>query len=286
MRQPRLGRDLAELRTDLSADLGFHQLTGNQRDRLPDEILKPTIAHLRDDIGNRHALTFGHRGVLLHVDCEQPTSSAPRWPTLAAVDLPGARYTTSTDVTRLVADPLIYMRRDGRSVLEVRRELVEVEYDAVLELRYLWHREDFGRSHRGRDLSDAGPRGRRTRRCARDRGDRRRLHDRNCPSGTHDGGSEISQEFVRPECRGAGLGGALTAQAIRVAGDAAPQVWICAERDNRPRRLYQRLGFRRVVETGIAILPPSDRPREPRPNCCPGALAGTELRLLFRRPLA
>ena len=30
---------------------------------------------------------------------EQPTSSAPRWPTLAAVDLPGARYTTSTDVT-------------------------------------------------------------------------------------------------------------------------------------------------------------------------------------------
>lgn len=103
---------------------------------------------------------------------------------------------------------------------------------------------------------------------------------------THDGGSEISQEFVRPECRGAGLGGALTAQAIRVAGDAAPQVWICAERDNRPRRLYQRLGFRRVVETGIAILPPSDRPREPRPNCCPGALAGTELRLLFRRPLA
>ena len=49
---------------------------------------------------------------------------------------------------------------------------------------------------------------------------------------------------------------ALTAQAIRVASEAAPQVWICAERDNRPRRLYQRLGFRPVIETGTAILPP------------------------------
>jgi hypothetical protein len=43
-----------------------------------------------------------------------------------------------------MADPLIYMRHDGRTVLEGRRELVEVEYDAVLELRHLWHREDFG----------------------------------------------------------------------------------------------------------------------------------------------
>jgi hypothetical protein len=38
--------------------------------------------------------------------------------------------------------------------------------------------------------------------------------------------------------------------------DAAPDVWICAERDNRPRRLYERLGFVAVVETGVAILPP------------------------------
>jgi hypothetical protein len=68
MRQPRLGRDLAELRADLGADLGLHQLAGDQRDRLAHEILEPTVAHLGDDIGNRHALTFGHRGCLLHVD--------------------------------------------------------------------------------------------------------------------------------------------------------------------------------------------------------------------------
>jgi GNAT superfamily N-acetyltransferase len=73
---------------------------------------------------------------------------------------------------------------------------------------------------------------------------------------TDDGGSEVAQIFVRPERRGAGLGGALTARAIRLGADAAPDVWLCAERDDRPRRLYERLGFRAVVETGVAILPP------------------------------
>lgn len=73
---------------------------------------------------------------------------------------------------------------------------------------------------------------------------------------THDGGSEVTQVFVRPERRGAGLGGALTARAIGVGADAAPDVWICAERCGRPRRLYERLGFRAVIETGVAILPP------------------------------
>ena len=73
---------------------------------------------------------------------------------------------------------------------------------------------------------------------------------------THDGGSEVSEVFVHPERRGAGLGGALTARAIGLAADTAPEVWICADRDDRPRRLYERLGFRVVVETGVAILLP------------------------------
>ena len=70
MRQPGLRRDLAKPSTNLGADLGFHQLASDDRDRLPDEILKPPVADPRDDIGNRrHALTFGHRGVSIHVDC-------------------------------------------------------------------------------------------------------------------------------------------------------------------------------------------------------------------------
>ncbi len=67
MRHTRLRRDLAEPRADLITDLGLHQLARDQRNRLPHEILKPTIAHLRNDLGNRHALTFGHRGVSIRL---------------------------------------------------------------------------------------------------------------------------------------------------------------------------------------------------------------------------
>jgi GNAT superfamily N-acetyltransferase len=73
---------------------------------------------------------------------------------------------------------------------------------------------------------------------------------------THDGGSEVSGEFVHPKRRGARLGGALTSRAIGLGADAALDVWISADRDGRPRRLYERLGFRVVVETGVAILLP------------------------------
>jgi ribosomal protein S18 acetylase RimI-like enzyme len=162
-----------------------------------------------------------------------------------------------------IANPLIYMRHDGRPVPQAGRELVEVDFDAVLELREIWHREDFGdhtetkafweQAREVAELADVRVI------AATDSGD---------PTGfaeveTHDGGSEITQVFVRPECRGVGVGRALTAHAIRVASNAAPEVWICAERDNRPRRLYQRLGFRPVIETGTAILPPKNRSPEP-----------------------
>ena len=43
-----------------------------------------------------------------------------------------------------VADPLIFMLHDGRALPEDRARLVEVDYDAVTELRGIWHREGFG----------------------------------------------------------------------------------------------------------------------------------------------
>jgi hypothetical protein len=75
VREPVIRRHLAELGTDLRRDLRLHQLPGDQNDRLPHEILKPPITNLRDDIGSRHPLTLGHRGVSFSSDSVvEPTS--------------------------------------------------------------------------------------------------------------------------------------------------------------------------------------------------------------------
>jgi GNAT superfamily N-acetyltransferase len=155
-----------------------------------------------------------------------------------------------------IANQLVFMLHGARVPAEGLGELVEVDFDAVRELRDIWHREDFGehteteafytQAREVAELADV---------CVIAAVEEGR------PIGfaeveTHDGGSEVTQVFVRPERRGAGLGGALTARAIGVAANAAPDVWICAGRDGRPRRLYERLGFRAVIETGVAILPP------------------------------
>jgi hypothetical protein len=97
MRGADIGRDLAELRPDLRGDLRVHHLAGDQRDRLAHEILKPTIHRLGDDIGNRHALTFGHRGVSNRLTA----GTADEFGATVA-DPPGStnptlRYTTSTE---------------------------------------------------------------------------------------------------------------------------------------------------------------------------------------------
>ncbi len=162
-----------------------------------------------------------------------------------------------------LAVPLIYMLHDGRTPAEVGAELSEVDYDAVRELRDRWHREDFG-EHSDTDAFHAQARE------VAELADVRVITAMQAgrPIGfaqveTHDGGSEIAQVYVTPERRGTGLGTALTAGAIAVAASAAPDVWICAERDDRPRRLYERLGFRAVVETGDAILVPGSAQSPP-----------------------
>jgi ribosomal protein S18 acetylase RimI-like enzyme len=154
-----------------------------------------------------------------------------------------------------VAASLVFLLHDGRELAEGGGELVEVDYDEVRELRDIWHREDFG----GHEQTEA------FHTQARELAELAAVRVLAAVQGrlvgfaqveTHDVGSEVTQVFVRPECRGAGLGGTLTAQAIRVGAEAAPEVWICAERDDRPRRLYEQLGFQLVVETGVAILLP------------------------------
>ena len=156
-----------------------------------------------------------------------------------------------------MATPLVYLLHDRRPVPQALGDLVEVDYDLVRELRDLWHREDFG-EHTEAETFHA--QAREVAELAEARVVAAMEEGR--PIGfaqveTHDGGSEVSGVFVHPEHRGAGLGRALTSRAIGLGADAAPEVWICADRDGRPRRLYERLGFRVVVETGVAIVLPT-----------------------------
>jgi ribosomal protein S18 acetylase RimI-like enzyme len=155
-----------------------------------------------------------------------------------------------------VAAPLVFLLHDGRERSEGGGELIEVDYDEVRELRDIWHREDFGQHEQteafhaqARELAELAD----VRVLAAVQQGRLLGF---AQVETHDGGSEVTQVFVRPECRGVGLGGTLTVRAIRVGAAAAPDVWICAERDARPRKLYEQLGFLVVVETGVAILLP------------------------------
>jgi hypothetical protein len=98
MRHPRLWRDLTQLRADLGADLGLHQLRGDHRDRLTHEITVLACEHASNDISGSHPSTFGHRGAPSHRSAGTDRRAwTPRW----SEPLRGARYTTSTDMTRL-----------------------------------------------------------------------------------------------------------------------------------------------------------------------------------------
>ena len=61
---------------------------------------------------------------------------------------------------------------------------------------------------------------------------------------TGGGTAEVEQVYMRPSLRGRGTGGALVAAAARAAG--ASETFIVADDEGDPKRLYERLGFRRV----------------------------------------
>lgn len=126
-------------------------------------------------------------------------------------------------------------------------DIREVHYDAVAHLRNAWHREDFPdvdptEFHAQQREALAGG----TRVLA--------LHDEEGhPIGfaaLDPGGDqiEIGAVYVLPDYRGHGRGTTLTAAAIKAA-EGCRHMWICADAEGRPRHLYERLGFRPVLET-------------------------------------
>lgn len=121
----------------------------------------------------------------------------------------------------------------------------EVPYDAVQDLRFDWHREDFpdlDPDHylaAQKQIAEAD-----ARLDARVFTIRRAGAPVAYAQVDHVGGiAEVAQVYVSPDHRGAGLGTALTRAAIAAASDAQ-ETWIIADDEGRPKHMYARLGFR------------------------------------------
>lgn len=117
-----------------------------------------------------------------------------------------------------------------------------VPYDAVEELRRAWHREDFPGVEPGELFAQQ-------REAAAQRDVRvLAVVEDGRPVAFAElqhaaGSAEIGSVFVSAPHRGRGLGTALTRAAIAAAGDVG-DLWIAADDEDRPKALYERLGFR------------------------------------------
>jgi GNAT superfamily N-acetyltransferase len=118
----------------------------------------------------------------------------------------------------------------------------EVAYDDVQDLRVVWYEEDHPDQIAGSYYSHA-------REVALKRGvEVLAVHRGGRPVAfAHleraGGAAEITQVYVHPSHRGAGIGTAMTRAAIEAAGDVR-DLWIAADDEDRPKELYARLGFR------------------------------------------
>lgn len=138
---------------------------------------------------------------------------------------------------------LVWMRHEA-SAPPTRASIAveEVPWDAVRDLRVAWHYEDFPQVDLGDHLDEA-------REVALLRGAQvLAVRERGQPVAYAqlewlDGSAEITQVFVHPDCRGRGLGTAVTRAAIDGAGEV-DDLWIVADDEGRPKQMYARLGFR------------------------------------------
>jgi GNAT superfamily N-acetyltransferase len=142
---------------------------------------------------------------------------------------------------------LVWMHFEGHRPDGADIPVAEVTYDAVDALRITWHQEEFP----GRDDAEFHANAREVRITLGTRSLAVYEASRPVAFASLDVGDdeiEIGALYVLPEYRGHGLGTALTQTAIAAAGDVE-HLWICADDEDRPKRLYTRLGFRPVLTT-------------------------------------
>ena len=138
---------------------------------------------------------------------------------------------------------LLWMRREhGPQPAAADLPVDEVPYDAVHDLRVTWYEEDHPDQIAGSYYEHA-------REVALRRGVqvlavRRSGRPVAFAHLERDGdAAEITQVYVHPGHRGAGIGTATTRAAIDAAGDVR-DLWIAADDEARAKELYARLGFR------------------------------------------
>jgi ribosomal protein S18 acetylase RimI-like enzyme len=123
-------------------------------------------------------------------------------------------------------------------------EVEQVDYDAAHELRLAWHDDE---------TPELDPRGyfRQARDIALRRGAQAfTVREAGQPVAfvelaRNGPGAEVTNAYVLPAHRGRGLGSALIRAAAEAAGDVR-DLWISADDEDRPKRLYRRLGFHAV----------------------------------------
>jgi len=140
---------------------------------------------------------------------------------------------------------LVWMHFEGPRPGVPDIPVTEVTYDTVNALRVAWHQEDFP----GREDPEYHANAREVRLALGTRSlavydDTRPVAFASLDLG--DGEIEIGALYVLPGYRGHGRGTALTQTAITAAGEVE-HLWICADDEDRPKRLYARLGFRPVL---------------------------------------
>jgi len=142
---------------------------------------------------------------------------------------------------------LVLMDFEGPRPERAEIPVTEVSYDAVDPLRLAWHEEEFP----GREDAEYQAAAREIRLSRGSRSlavveDSRPVAFASLDPGGDE--TEIGALYVLPEYRGHGRGTALTQTAIAAAGEVE-HLWICADDEDRPKRLYARLGFRPVLTT-------------------------------------